>query len=829
MYKGHKIAVSADADGNYKVARHNGWKLTFSAVGYKPHVVYVTAETPSEHLDVNLIPDTKQLGELLVKSKKGKYSRKENPAVEFMKRVIAAKKKTNLKERDFYSYTKYDKMKFALNNINPIKTDGKFFKNKAWLKEQMEVCGLNGRVIFPLLMQERVTEELYRKAPEAEKTVVLGENSKGLNEFFETGNIVNVMMKDAFSPIDIYDDQVRLLRQRFTSPIGKDAISFYRFYLTDTLNVDGDQCIQLTFLPNNQQDFGFRGELYVINDSTLRVKRVKIGIPRSSAVNFVDNMDIVQEFGAAETGEWVLKTNDMFIEMSLIASLGQMAVVYTSKYSDYKFEPIDAKKFKSKMREEYDPLSEYRDDAFWAQHRGERQLTSGESNMSSFIDRLSHIKGFGWGVWILKAFLENYIETSPTGKPNYFDIGPVNSLISVNEMDGLRLRFGGQTTANLFPHLFFKGYVAHGFNTNRNYYNATVTYSLNRKKYHSEEFPRRNIVLESSYDICSPSDRFNHTNRDNIFTSLKWSRTAKMMTYNMQKISFVRDGVNGLRLRGSFGVEENEATGGLLFKKLSDYDVPYDGKSWENYYPMDERSLHNGRMKMTEMQLSVEYSPGGKYFNTKQRQLPVNREAPVFTLTHTMGLKGLLGGEFSYHTTELKAFKRFFLNSWGILNCYFSSGVQWSQVPYPILMSPAANLSYISVNAESFNLLNSSEFMNDRYASLNLSWELNGKLFNRIPILRTLKCREFIAVKSLWGCLSSKNDPAVEKNWNSDVLMAFPEGYYKMNPNIPYIEGNVGIHNIFKFLSIDYVHRFNYHHHPGVQRNGVRFSFKFTF
>lgn len=828
-YKGHRIAVSAKANGTYSIQRHNGWKLTFSAVGYKPHVEYITEKTKEHNLDVLLIPDTKQLSEVLIKSKKSKYSRKDNPAVEFMRRVIAAKKKTDLRQKDFYSYTKYDKVKFAFNNINPLNTESKFFNNKPWLREQVEICGLNGRFILPILMEEKVTQELYRKDPSAEKSIVLGEKSQGINEFFETGDIVNVMLNDVFSPIDIYEDQVRLLRQRFTSPIGKDAIAFYRFYLTDTLIVDRDTCIQLSFIPNNQQDFGFRGELYVVKDSTLRVKRVKIGIPRSSAVNHVDNMDIVQEFGAAENGEWVLKANDMFIELSFIGGLGEMAVISNSRHYDHNFAPIDPKKLKGKVKEVVDARAELQDDTFWSYHRGGQTLTKGESHIGSFIDGMKHIKGFGWGVWVLKAFVENFIETSPTGKPSYFDIGPVNTLVSQNEMDGLRMRIGGQTTANLCPHLFYKGYFAHGFNTKREYYNATFTYSFNRKKYLPAEFPRRNIVLESSYDICSPSDRFVHTDKDNMFTSFKWSKSSKMMFYNTQKLSFVREELNGLKFEGYLKTEENEATGGLFFKTLDTYDVPYDGKTWENYYAFDEHSLHNGKMRITEVQLSVQFSPGAKYFNTKQRQLPVNREAPVFTVSHTMGIKGLLGGQFHYNTTEAKIFKRFFLNSWGILNCYVNGGIQWSQVPYPLLMAPATNLSFFNTSAETFNLIDNSEFMNDRYASLNLSWELNGKIFNRIPIIKKLKWREFLAIKSLWGGLSAKNNPANPENWTSNVLMAFPEGYYIMDPNTPYVEGAAGIHNIFKFFSVDYVHRFNYINHPGVSKNGIRFAFKFTF
>ena len=38
-----------------------------------------------------------------------------------------------------------------------------------------------------------------------------------------------------------------------------------------------------------------------------------------------------------------------------------------------------------------------------------------------------------------------------------------------------------------------------------------------------------------------------------------------------------------------------------------------------------------------------------------------------------------------------------------------------------------------------------------------------------------------------------------------------------------------GVHNVLKVFSIDFVHRFNYNDHPGVNKNGVRFGFMMSF
>jgi hypothetical protein len=92
VYKGHHISVISNGEGRYVIDRHNGWNITFSAVGYKTRIIPVNAKTKAK-LNIALKPDKQMLAEVTVKSKRSRYSRKNNPAVELMKRVVEAKKK----------------------------------------------------------------------------------------------------------------------------------------------------------------------------------------------------------------------------------------------------------------------------------------------------------------------------------------------------------------------------------------------------------------------------------------------------------------------------------------------------------------------------------------------------------------------------------------------------------------------------------------------------------------------------------------------------------------------------------------------------------------
>lgn len=813
QYKKEKIATSGNAYGRFSIKRLNGEKLTFSAVGYQELTILIGPNTPSE-MKITLKTDTKQLKGVTVKTKRSKYSRKNNPAVELMKRVIAAKKRTDLANHDYYQFNKYQKITFAINDIKPTELENEKLKKKKWLINQIETCPYNNKLILPLSVDETVTRNIYRKDPKTEKSIIMGQSSSGVNDLIETGDILNNVLKDVFTDVDLYDDQIRLLQYPFTSPIGKDAISFYRFYIVDTVYVDRDKCFHLQFLPNNQQDFGFRGEIWILADSTLHVKRCNLTLPKKSDVNFVDNLQIIQEYTRLPEGDWALTTDDMFVEMSIAKFLTKAIVIRTTRMSDYAFDELPDKLFKGKTKVLHESNAMMRDEAFWDKYRSV-ELTKSESSMDAFINNLSQQKAFKYIIFGVRAFIENFVETGSQNHPSKVDIGPINTMISSNFIDGVRTRISAQTTANLNPHWFLSGYYAHGWDSRKNYYKGELTYSFNKKEYLPREFPKRTLTFTSTYDVCSPSDKFMHTDKDNVFTALKWTKVEKMMFYNRQQLSFEREEEWGFRTTISLKTEENEACGDLFFKPLS-------------MVGMEDAMIGQGKFRTTEARIELRYAPGETFINTKQRRLPVNLDAPVFTLSHTTGIKGFLGGDYDYNFTEASIYKRLWLNSWGKIDILAKGGIQWNKVPFPLLIMPAANLSYI-ISDETFNLINNMEFLNDRYASLDISWDLNGKIFNRIPLLKKLKWREWLGIKCLWGTLTDKNNPTLAANAGDGMLMEFPEGSYIMDSKRPYIELIAGIHNIFKIIHIQYVHRLNYNHLPTATKNGVRLMMRLTF
>lgn len=813
FYGGKGVGSITDNDGNYKVETRKGWnKLTFSAVGYVTKVVNIIPGV-TKNLNVRMRPDDIMLDEVVVKPKREKYSRKNNPAVELMKKVIAHKKNNKLSENDYYQYNKYQKITMSLNDVTPEMLEKGMYKKMPFLKDQIELCEETNKFILPISVDETASQKIYRKHPKSEKTIIKGMSSTGVNELFATGDMLSTVLKDVFTDVNIYDNDIRLLQYPFISPISSsDAISFYKFYIMDTTFVDKDKCFHLTFVPNNSQDFGFTGHLYVLADSSYTVKKCTMNLPKKSGVNFVDNMDVIQEFEQLPNGEWVLKTDDMIVEMTLMKIMQGFQIRRTTRYSDYAFDELPQQLFKRKGAEIKEADAMMRGDDFWNQYRPV-PLTQTESSMDMLVKRLEQMPGFKYVIFVLKAFIENFVETGTKEHPSKVDIGPVNTMISNNYIDGLRLRMSAQTTANLNPHLFFKGYYAYGFKDHRSKYMGEVEYSFNKKEYLPREFPKNSITFSYQYDVMSPTDKFLKTDKDNVFVSFKTSTVDQMSYVRNIALKYENETQFGLKTTVEVKHSTDEPTGGLA------------------YITNDDQKTLVPEIQTMEASLAFRYAPGETFVNTKQRRIPVSFDAPVFTLSHTAGFKGVLGGEYNYNLTEIGLYKRFWFSSWGKIDMFVKGGAQWNKVPFPLLIMPAANLSYI-LQRETFNLINNMEFLNDRYASLDVSWDLNGKIFNRIPLLKKLKWREAIGFKMLYGHLTDKNNPM--KHPGDSELFLFPtrDGRptsFVMDPKTPYMECSVGIHNIFKILHIDYVRRLNYLDHPDANKWGVRFMVMMTF
>ena len=408
---------------------------------------------------------------------------------------------------------------------------------------------------------------------------------------------------------------------------------------------------------------------------------------------------------------------------------------------------------------------------------------------------------FYWGEKVVVTLVSGYI---PTSKESKFDFGPMNTTISGNTLEGLRLKTGGMTTANLNDHLFARGYVAYGFGDKKWKYSGQLEYSFNKKKYHNLEFPIHSLRLLHKYDLDHLGQHYLYTNDDNVFLALK-RMPDKAVTYKRtSELEYKVETESGFSIAAGMKFDIQEASKFIPF-------VDGYGKTYDNY-------------KETSFNITLRYAPGETFYQTKTYRIPINLDAPVFTLSHTYAPKGFLGSKYCINKTEVGVQKRFWLSAFGYTDIILKGGKIWSNVAFPDLMLPNANLSY-TIQPESFVLMSPMEFMNDRYLSWDITYWANGAIFNRLPLIKYLKLREAFSFRGLYGKLKDSNNPA-----NNLELLRFPD----MNNSspmdkTPYMEMGVGIDNILTCLRVDYVWRLTYMNRANIARRGLRIQLHFTF
>lgn len=773
---------------------------------------------------------TTNLREVNVSGRRNRYKRKGNPAVEMIRKVIEAKAHSDLHRHDFASYRRYERMTMALNEVTEDIFREDKFRRLPFLKNYVERNARTGKLILPFVVDEKTSRIVYRRADDTEKTIIEAARHEGMDDLLKTGEVLRGLMEDCFTDVDIYEDDIRLLQYHFISPISTTAaIRFYHYFIEDTLSIEADRCYKIGFTPANVQDFGFSGALYVMADSTWRVKRAEISVPRRTDINFVRGLDIEQTYETLANGQQICRDNNMLLQLAIVDWAQKLQVERRVRNSDWSFEALRPEEFafEGGVRSELD--ADRRDSSFWSDSRPVA-LSSAESRVGNLSREFLHRRGFKGMLWVSKAFIESYVETTFTpDKKSRVDIGPVYQVLGSNFVEGFRLRLGAQTTAHLSPHWFVSGWGKYGFRDQRWKGEAVVTYSPRRRSYFTQEFPVSNISLSYTSDVRSPADKFLSVDRDDAFSSTEWARVRHMNYFGRFRMLVDWEWKNGLRVSGQLRREWTKPAGDLFYRPLS------EGLPTSDVLTASSRATG---LTYAEASLGVTYQPGASYVCTKMHRLQTNFDTPVMSLRHTIGLRGVWGGDYDYNYTEVSLYKRFWWRSWGKMDCLLRGAVQWNRVPWTLLVMPAANTSYfLDKNKQSFTMMRDMELLSDRAVTLNVDWDLNGKILNRIPWIKRLKWRENVGVNMMWGMLTDRNNPTSSSNAGSDLLWLpgrfDAAGTYTaisapLDRRRPYVEITAGVHNVFKFFRIEYVRRLTYLH-DGVKRWGVRGCFEFSF
>ncbi|MDB5015977.1 MAG: hypothetical protein JWQ84_809 [Mucilaginibacter sp.] len=797
-FPGSTIGVTTDNQGKYTISSVKPFsQIKASFLGYKD--AYLNISPGKEQiLNIKLTPAAaQQLNEVEIKSgKKPKYRNKDNPAVELIRKVIENREKNRPESYTYVEYREYDKMQFSLSNVSSTLSDKKFFRKYKFVLDNRDSTSIPGKSLLPVFLDEKLSQYYYRKNPEKEKTVTLGEknvnfggsvDSQGLSQYF----------KHMYYKVDIYANDIFLMTNNFLSPIANSAPIFYKYFITDTVIVNNIKVVELSFTPRNTTDMLFEGKLYVTLDGNYAVQKADLTISKNINLNFVNGMSVNLEFEQNPDGRYHLSKSTTVADFGLTKSnKGGLFGIRSITYKNYIInQPRPDTTYRNTEYVVSDE-AKHRSNQFWAQNRLDT-LSVAESKVYKNVDSLRNMPSFRRTLDIATLLFAGYKGFG------WFEVGPANAFYSFNPVEGFKLRLGGRTTTELSKRYYFETYGAYGFKDQRFKYFLSATYSLNDKSIYM--FPQNYIRASVQNDTKIPGLNLQFVEEDNFLLSFKRGNNDKYLYDNTYRLDYVHEYENHLSYNIGINRLTQSPAGSLYFLTLDNNN--------------NTQSI-NG-LTTTEFTVGVRYAPNEQFYQGKIYRVPIPSKNPILSMDYTAGIKDIFGGEYSYQKLHARIDKRVYLSQLGFADVTLEGGKIFGQVPYPLLTIFRANQTY-AYGIYSYNLMNFLEFVSDKYASINVDQHFNGFFFNKIPLLKKLKWREIASVKAIYGGLGDENNPSLHPSLYQFPVTSTGEPITYALGKTPYVEGSVGIENIFKFVRVDLVRRFTYLDHPDVAKWGIR-------
>jgi len=792
IYIDHSNQITtSDFNGNFYL--HNislNDKIKTIYLGYKSFEFTVTKDS---NFTILLVQDLNYLNEVTVTSKKTKYKRKQNPALEIINKTIENKSINEFSMNNLVGFKTYEKINF---NIEPL-----FEK----ILNRKEIRPFKQLISYTDSSKNELSLPIYIKETFKTKSINTFNDSileitdsirlatiDNLNKSFD----LTIYMNQLYQQINLYKVNIHLFDHEYTSPLSSIGTLLYKYYIMDTLYINNIKSVKIGFVPVLSSDFLFQGYLYIALDSTYALIKNYLTFNKNINLNWITHFDLEQTFVKLYNQKYIMNSEIMNLKFKTkIIDLPITAKKLTQRYQYINKSPstnIDSSLNISKS------ILDVQDSINIS------KLSSDNSKIYTTFDSIKNSTSY--------RNLMKIIQLSITGfyPLNYIEIGSIFSSISFNPIEKIKFTLGFRTTYKFYKLLRFEGSLAYGLKDNKLKYNLKSTLSLNHKNVLL--FPKKSLSLIYINDLFIFGQSVLTPSKSNVLLSFERTKNDFWIYNKLIKFEYEQEFKNHFSYK--LGLTNSIVT------PLS--SLHFNTKNYNNIL----EDIPN--INSTDASVELRFSPNEKFYQGPNTRYILKSYAPVFTIQCTYNLINNINLQSNYVKLNLNVIKRFNLFKFGKLDFNSEFGKSFGRINFPYLYIPPANQTYFN-DIYGFNLMNYLEFVNDQYLQILIDHQLEGFSLNKIPYVRKLKLREFINFKILFGSLSSTNNPSSNSNLfkfptnNSDVPIT-----YTLNKS-PYIEGSIGIGNIFRILRIDLVKRFTYLDHKNIASIGLRAKINFQF
>ncbi|QQL49136.1 DUF5686 and carboxypeptidase-like regulatory domain-containing protein [Mucilaginibacter ginkgonis] len=798
-FDGTGYGTDSNDDGEFWLTASGSYtKVTFSTVGYQSVTRNIQPGKLNE-LSIKLSGKTTQLKEVVVKSgKKQPYRNKGNPAVELIQQVIDHKALNRAQSSDYLQFDQYERIGFSVYNFPPSLLKSGFLRPYSFMVDTLQKINGKPQTSIPIYLSEKLSEHFYRKQPEKTIEIVTAQKASNVLKFIDTAGLGVYLNRLYGNTIDIYENNIFIVANQFLSPIADHSPNYYKFFITDTINTDKGKLIQLSFTPRNKGDLLFEGTLYVTLNGRYAVEGCDLNVNHQININFMRSLNVHLDFEDYPDGRYYLKKSDVKADFGLFKNKGlSIFGDRVVNYTNYKLNAPRSPAFYEGKSEQVTANSVKLDTAFWNRNRTD-SLNKQQSTAYAHISRLETMKSYKRLNWWASTITGGYANTGP------FQIGQIGDIYFHSPVEGSRFQLGGRSTPKLDSTIYLEGYGAYGTRDKQFKFNAATYFSLNKTPFY--RYPNDYFKVSYFYDIGRPGQSNSVTSGSTPLGSFQSSVSDYFQYTRIVRLDYVKDFLNHFSYQVSLKNQNQQAAGSLI------------------YQLNDPAGTVINTLSTTEVGLHLRYAPHEQFIQGTQYRHTIYSKYPIINLQIDKGLSNVFHSNYNYVNVQLNIAKRFYYSQLGTADVTLLGGYLGGKVPFPLLNISPANQS-LEYDPDAYNKMYYLEFVSDHYAGINYTENFNGFFLNKIPLIEHLKWREYLSFKALIGGVRKENDPAY-----SIGLYRFPTGgasgtgTYSLGSK-PYLEGGVGIGNIFKLIRVDVIKRFNYLDHPGVTPYGLKLSF----
>jgi hypothetical protein len=786
VFKKTNIGVVANEDGRFYIeSPQKQTILVVSSTGFSEREI-ILEDAISYNFKVKL-NEAESLNEVVVFT--GKTSKKNNPALDILRKIWERKRKNGLYQFDQYQMEKYEKVEFDMNTIDSAFMKNKVFKGMEFVFQHVDTSKVTGKTYLPIFINESLSDVYGDNRQKKVKEKLKANKTSG----FEGNQQILSFLKDLYSDYSIYNNHLTFFDKSFTSPLSRTGIDVYNYVLRDSAYIDNKKCYNILFYPRRKNELTFKGDFWV-NDTTFAIKKINMAVTKSANINWIKDIYIEQEFEVMNDSVFLLTRDYMMSDFALNKKENSKGIYgkRTTLYRNHEFNKVKPLAFYKEEVNFIDNEVYQKSDEYWHENRFEK-LNKDEAGVYKMLDTLQTVKKFKQMYNLVSILGSGYVEFKN------FDYGPIFSSLGFNEVEGVRIRVGGRTYFGPNDPWRIQAFTAYGTDDHKFKYGLSGKWMVDKKNRIIISGGNRRDIEQIGASLTTTNDVMGRSYASSaLFTT---GSNGKLTNINLSNIAVEIEPVKNLIFQ--LGISHR-----TLVSASPTFSL--------DYYTNASRTTIQSEVKQSEANIQIEYMPNRKTIGFGVERDVVDNPYSRFFINYSHGFKGVLNSDFKYEKLQLYYKQPIIIGPLGRTNITMEFGKTFGTIPLGLMSVIPGNQTYFTIE-NTFSNLNFYEFISDQYATLKWDHNFNGRIFARIPFMRKLNWREIVGIRGVYGSISNANRAI---NASGLAYNAPENGYW---------EYSAGIGNIFKVFRIDFSWRGNYLNTPDATKFAIKGAFGFHF